>query len=130
MKIIEATENEVYDDPAVEEYIATKIAEGKKVRIPAFNEVFIDIDAQAELNRFYSALKRLKESFPDIQAAVTPSKSGPPHFHVVVCMPFPLSAVERIAWQAIMGSDPTRELLAMLRVRRGEDVPTLFVEEP
>ena len=60
---------------------------------------------------------------------VRPSPSGRPgRHHVVVTMPRPVSPMERIALQAILGSDPIREMLSWFRIERGIEEPTIFFE--
>jgi hypothetical protein len=58
----------------------------------------------------------------------TASKSG--NKHVYVKLLTPLDVTERIALQAAMGSDPTREFLNLMRVHNDTDKPVLLFEKP
>lgn len=55
---------------------------------------------------------------------VTKSKGG--NTHVVINLEKPMPIVERIAWQAVFGSDPKREALHLRSVSRGELNPILL----
>jgi hypothetical protein len=43
-------------------------------------------------------------------------------------MPYTVTSIERVALQAMLGSDSIREMLSWLRLRRGIDTPTIFFE--
>jgi hypothetical protein len=59
----------------------------------------------------------------------TKSKSG--NTHVYVTLPEPLPVFERIALQAILGSDAKREMLNFIRAKRGDSgEPILMYEVP
>jgi hypothetical protein len=74
----------------------------------------------------YSRLKS-EERFGAATAKWKPSKSGLPHRHVVVASPRNmLSPAKRIALQAILGSDPLREMLSMFRYLNGDPYPSLL----
>jgi hypothetical protein len=115
-------------DPREEpEAKATRL--GLVVRYPAENELFIDIDSQAELERFEALLKIFQEHRAQYEATptVTPSPSGKPgHFHIVVALSRPVKdQAERIILQALLGSDTKRELIAYL-----VDSRSCFFEKP
>lgn len=46
------------------------------------------------------------------------SKSGK-HIHVIFVLPEPMPLMERMAWQAILGSDPKREALNLIGLNNG-----------
>jgi hypothetical protein len=57
------------------------------------------------------------------------SKGGNTHCMIHISTPLPIA--ERIAWQAVFGSDPKREALHLLSVSRGELNPILlFMAKP
>lgn len=95
---------------------------GLVVRYPAPNELFIDIDSQGELYNFESLFDIFCEHYwddvpedgPVPSFVMTPSPSGKPgRYHIVVTLPREVpSQKERIVWQALLGSDATREALA------------------
>ena len=57
------------------------------------------------------------------------SISGPPKCHVILKLHLPLSVEERIALQAILGSDPIKELYSLLRVRQGIKCPVFLLRQ-
>lgn len=58
------------------------------------------------------------------------SKSGGEHRHITLTLSNNISDVERILLQAILGSDPKRELLSYIRILRNIPQPTAFFELP
>lgn len=56
----------------------------------------------------------------------TTSKSG--NKHIYVRLEKPITATERLVFQAALGSDPKREILSLARLKRGEPNPTLLFE--
>lgn len=69
------------------------------------------------------------------QEGFVPSYPGPnelqldiPARHIRIQLPWELTDWERIAWQAALGSDPVRELLSCLRLRKGDAHPTMLIE--
>lgn len=115
-----------------EQAIADAIESGLEVCEPADNELFIDIDSTEQHERHVRAMAVLADRLPEaFVLRSTRSKSGEPgKWHVRVRMPFVMSAMERIAWQAALCSDPIRELLSCVDVRNGDERPTLFFEKP
>lgn len=124
-----------WGDPTYEEtredFIARMDYEGFDILYPDPDELFIDIDTEEQYQTFLRHFHRLREekgTFDDIQFIERFSKSGPPRRHIHVRMPNKLSSVERIAWQAVLGSDLVRELLSMIRWSKVDQWPTLFCE--
>lgn len=113
-----------------EEYIKRMQAEGFLVVLPKPNEVFIDMDTDQQYNVFMLMIQVFMRDIGIVDYKVRPSKSGLPHRHALVTMPFDIqSDIERVAYQAAMGSDPLRESLTLVRIRRGDIHPTLFIEK-
>jgi hypothetical protein len=102
---------------------------GLAVKIPKANELFIDLDSEEAWLRFL--INRGKLFGPDGEAVtqVSISKSGLPHRHVILTLKRDLSALERIALQSMLGSDPTREILSYKRLLLGNPHPILFFEK-
>jgi hypothetical protein len=101
---------------------------GLVVRYPAEQELFIDIDSEEAFATFLKLFEVFKEHTDEIATYVyTPSPSGKPgHFHVVVTMSRPLKDQnERIVFQALLGSDTMRELIAYTH-----DARSCFFERP
>ena len=59
---------------------------------------------------------------------ITLSKSG--NKHVRITLPISVGPLERIALQAMLGSDPKREILSVFALRDGETTPTVLFEKP
>lgn len=104
---------------------------GLRVVTPKPNELQIDIDSFHQMAVFgrnriiLERYLRIKECF------IWPSPSGEEgHFHVRVVLEKPItSPLERIALQAILGSDPVRELFSYARWKRGDQEPTILFEK-
>lgn len=111
---------------------------GRRVVLPAADELFVDIDTEAALERYENARRILIEHalvFIDetghIVETMAPSPSGKEHrYHVTLKMVRALSHVERIAFQAAIGSDIVRELLSLIQLEKGEPHPVVFFELP
>lgn len=109
---------------------------GRRVVLPADDELFIDID-DAESLAWYRKAQRVmfehglleEREFGGPVERVSPSPSGrPDRYHVVLKFKHALTTVARIAFQAAMGSDPMRELLSLIQVHKGEPHPVVFFE--
>jgi len=61
---------------------------------------------------------------------VRPRSSEKPHrYHAVVTLKKEtVDAKTRILYQAVLGSDPVREVLSLLRLERDDPMPTIFFE--
>ncbi len=123
-----------------EKFIRRMKKEGKKVNTPRSHELFIDIDDDEQRKIFHRNFRALLDNVSNLglKSSATPtivynkpSKSGPPRRHIIIYFPLyggGFSDIERIAWQAALGSDPMRELLSLVRSFKGDSFPTLFVE--
>lgn len=104
---------------------------GQVVILPGPRDVFLDIDSDeafrymtdrlADMHRMGGAPGQL------VLVSVEPSKSGLPKRHVILRAPHDLSDEERIALQAVLGSDLIREFLSLMRKWSG-GVSTTFYE--
>ena len=103
---------------------------GLVVVIPKPNELFVDIDSQAQFELFENLVVTfLRQEHATWTAAPSPSRA-PGHYHVTVHLHRDVSNRERILLQAVLGSDPMRELLSLQRCDAGNVHPTLFFERP
>jgi len=104
---------------------------GWRVDFPAADELFIDIDGDYSLTKFNQNLLVLDRMIGVLAHQETPSKSGEVgKFHARVRLRRELKGnVERVMLQAMMGSDPTRELLSLERILVNDPQPTLFYEK-
>lgn len=115
----------------VEQAKAKAAARGLEVRLPEPNELFIDIDSEAQLAEFDDLFNMLLDHVDGMSRSMGPSPSGRPgRYHAVVRLPYPITLLERIALQAALGSDRKREILTWLRYRIGEENPSVFFERP
>ena len=114
-----------------EQFIARMKEQGLTVVLPKDDELQIDIDCDAQYELFQRMYTRLRKEFSEVElVSATISKGGLPGRHIVVKLPFELETpMERIAFQAALGSDPMRELLSIFRVYNGDSHPTLLVEK-
>lgn len=111
---------------------------GRRVVLPEPDQLFVDIDNESALERYEYARRILIEHalvFIDeagqIVETMAPSPSGKEHrYHVTLKMTRALTHVERIAFQAAIGSDPMRELLSLVQLEKGEPHPVVFFELP
>lgn len=116
-------------------FISYVEAGGYIVVEPAPNQLQIDIDTPEQYETFKTMSDCLSRNWDAVSQLAVPtieehfSKSGFPRRHITVTLPFNVEPWQRIAFQAAMGSDPFRELLSIVRLLRGDDKPTLFVEE-
>jgi hypothetical protein len=101
---------------------------GLKVLYPAADELFIDIDNEHSFQLFLKQMDILKKYVGVRGDTITPSKSGFPKRHIVVYLEKPITEVERVALQAMMGSDRVRELLGYVQAKNNDPHPTLFLE--
>ena len=108
--------------------------EGLIVCLPEKDELMIDIDNEQQYEVFLRSFEIMEREFNDdaltLMKVESPSKSGLPCRHIRIHTGRNLSDVERIAWQAALGSDPIREILSMIRWMRHDFQPTLLVEKP
>ena len=115
------------------EVVAAASSRGHIPIYPAPYQLFIDIDSKEGMHRH----NRLWEIFlrvePNAMRSFTPSssrRSG--HSHVTVDLGRPVgSLAERLMLQAVLGSDPVREILSWERLRSGceEKVVSVFFEK-
>lgn len=95
---------------------------------PRAQELFIDIDSDEAYSHYQTMLNFVQRLFWLTGIRETPSKEGLPHRHIVLEAQRDLTPIERIAMQAILGSDPKREFLSFNRIENKDEHPTLFFE--
>jgi hypothetical protein len=91
-------------------------------------QLFVDLDTDAAWALFNYQLKRLDKHFPFRSWTVSASKQGLPHRHVTIDLVDDYSLMTRIALQACLGSDPTRELISVKRALNDEENVVVFFE--
>ncbi len=119
--------SELNDDPYAE-----AAEKGWDVVLPGDNELQIDIDDEESLDVYDEMVDVLESTgYYIVNERRTPSKGGNTHITVkVVGHGLTISPLERVALQAMLGSDRKRELLSLLRIWKPEAnrPPTLFFE--
>jgi hypothetical protein len=112
--------------------IATGEATKKECIIvrPKANELFIDIDNESQLGSFSKAIQVFAKTHV-CTYQTRPSSSGKPNrYHIVVTLDQEtVDARTRILYQAVLGSDPVREILSLLRLEKDDPMPTIFFEK-
>lgn len=101
---------------------------GGRVVVPAADELQLDIDGPECRARYETAFPMLADKLGAFVVARHASRSGLPHEHITLRANRDLSELERVALQAIAGSDPRRELFGFLRIAAGVEMPTAFAE--
>lgn len=102
---------------------------GLQVVYPENNELQIDADSEEDRHRFYRVFHILQRQHPEATYQEWVSRSGNA-WHIRVTLPFEVTALQRIALQAALGSDGVRELLGYIRhTEYGDPQPTLFLEQ-
>lgn len=104
---------------------------GCVVVLPKANELQVDLDSaeayDEHLKRRAILAKHCKGFL--VECLEAPSKSGFPKLHVTIVLSRDVSALERVALQSLLGSDPVRELLSWVAIeKKTNDFPTLFFE--
>ena len=119
-----------YAAPSNLEELAEK--KGLVVVYPKMDELFLDIDSSEAFGRFEEHLYILDREMPGflLEVRSEPSASGGEHRHITLTLNRYVAAEERILLQAILGSDPKRELLSYIFFSRGREKPTCFFEKP
>jgi hypothetical protein len=104
--------------------------ENWRVVVPGAFELQVDIDSEEAFKEFELRFQKASELGFVSGFSSHPSKSGTEgRYHVTVRTPLKVeNAIERIALQALLGSDWLRELRGIDRIRKGEAIPTLFFE--
>ena len=112
------------------EYCKRMEKEGFKIVHPDAWTLLLDLDSEEAKRTFETRLGRLNYELSldlkdQAKATIVPSKTKG-HYHALVRMPHKLARFERIALQAVLGSDPVREILSIFRIWRGDQYPTLL----
>jgi hypothetical protein len=102
------------------------LPEGMVIRVRQQNEVLIDWDSPAGLPE-EKLMFVIWRAFGEYTTVSTKSRNG--NRHIVITFKHPVSDIEAIAIQAILGSDPMREALALIQLKLGATpTPIVFFE--
>lgn len=116
-----------YGDDTIESAREKARARGLQVVFPSSRELQVDIDSAESMAVFLANVDRLNHEGYEVRPS--PSRAVG-HYHITVRLPYEVTPLERIALQAMLGSDPVREMLSYGRLQRGIDQPTIFFERP
>jgi hypothetical protein len=116
-----------------EEFLKEIEAKGEfEIIFPDDFTILLDIDSEEAYNRYKTMFKKFCEYFALKENGLEEyfSISGPPKRHVIIRIEPPkLNKFQRIALQAILGSDPMKEFYSLERVRQGIENP-IFLLKP
>jgi hypothetical protein len=94
---------------------------------PPGNVLLLDLDSPEDCDVFADLFPLFQRRFPDAHYMATVSKSGTGRHVYVRCPGHTFGLKERLLYQACLGSDRKRELLAITRVEKNWDhVSVLF----
>lgn len=115
----------------IEAVNSQKVYEKYKIVTPLPNELQIDIDSEEDLNIFSGQWNLFLKMIPSATYTQEVSVSGFPHYHITIRLPedIDLEPLTRIALQACLGSDLTRELFSINNLVNGDKYPTIFLEK-
>jgi TPP-dependent indolepyruvate ferredoxin oxidoreductase alpha subunit len=100
------------------------------VVFPQPDELFLDIDDYSSVLVYEENKDLVEQSHGILGVTVRESRSGHGKKHYVVKLNRSVTVVERIALQAILGSDRRHEAQSLRRhILDGEIAPTLFFEK-
>jgi len=104
--------------------------EGLDVVFPEWNELQLDIDNEADYERFLRVIPIVSNYFTVEKCVETLSRSGLPKRHITLTLAKDVSnPLLRIALQACLGSDGMREFLSLVFYEKGDSRSTLFFEK-
>jgi hypothetical protein len=89
-------------------------------------QLFIDLDTMDQHRQFLAMWPLVKENNTDYEYRLSFSKSG--RVHIIVEMGYYRNLPFRSAMQAILGSDPKREVLHLNSYEKGETNPVVLIE--
>jgi len=111
---------------AAVEYAANN---GLVIVTPQPKELLVDIDTEEQYQHFVKMYDHLKTLIHIKNRLEHKSRRKPEGRHVTVLLGYEPTAMERVALQAILGSDPRRESYSIWRLHHNDPIPTLFYEK-
>lgn len=94
------------------------------------NTLLLDLDTAQAMKQFNSTYEMVDSKFGILHQEFWTSKSGGERRHAKLILKTSLSAAERVALQAIMGSDPKREIFAVTKLGHGIAEPSMLFKPP
>lgn len=92
------------------------------------NTLLLDLDTPAGNVQYETMLQMVDSKFGVLSIESWKSKSG--HKHVKLLIRESLPAAQRIALQAVLGSDPKRETFGVYKLTKGVPEPSLLFKPP
>lgn len=124
----EVTGNMDYDWEKEKSNIAAAQAAGFLIVRGNENTLLLDLDTSAGLEQFHRMYEMVDSKFKILSSETWKSKSG--HSHVKLLIREALSAAQRIALQAVLGSDPKRETFGVYKLTKGVEEPSILFRPP
>lgn len=106
--------------PTQERFVAAAddaLKEGLVVKVADDLHLYLDLDTTTSIEQFLRMIPVFEEHFKVIRWDATYSKSR--NVHVIVSLGRSLSEDKRIALQAVLGSDPKKEMASVRRSLEG-----------
>lgn len=97
-------------------------AEGLEVVTAHAGSLLLDLDTAEQLAQFERVLPTVERNFGIVNVERWASKNG--NTHVAVGINKALSAAQRVALEAALGSDPVRAVLCVGRIEQGVAEPS------
>ncbi len=103
---------------------------GLDVIIPNNNQLLLDIDNNQDRAIYTQNWAEIGSIYGVTEVEEWPSRSNKPgRTHMRVTLRTPITPLERVLIQAVLGSDRRRELHSLRRIMNSEETPTLFFEK-
>jgi hypothetical protein len=117
------SEDIVYPDNTAEAK-EKALAAGIEVIVSDDYQLQLDLDTPADLQRWVKLEPWVRKQLSVHCIERWLSKSG--NTHVLIRLSYPMPPVERVAWQAGLGSDRKRELLSLRDIKVGNEFPCML----
>ena len=99
------------------------------VVFPADDELQIDIDSDEAFAVYEEHFDIVQNHIGVLNVTINPSRSGLPKRHITLKLKTNVSMIERLALQAMLGSDRLREILGYVQYKNNDPHPVLFLEK-
>lgn len=111
--------------------IAKALAKGMKLVESAPCSIILDLDSKAAMAQYNVMLPRIQRDLVIVERERWESKTKDKnHWHVVLETDIMLTPVTRLLLQTILGSDPMKEFLSLVRYRAGYGVFSILFRPP
>lgn len=105
--------------------------EGLEVVEPGDHELQLDCDSEEALSESENLISLFRHNEEPVEVVRVTRSRSPGHYHITLRLTRPVSPLERITYQACLGSDVWREAYSLLRLVKNLPIPpTVFFEQP